>query len=345
LRVQAKPERLVALLRAHQQLLTKIKTKRHNLERLGEKIRVAAVTTIAQLQPLHQEIEELDRQCHKLFAALLSHKPQPRSRSRSIEDLYLTLQRIGLLSWHRPAAPGSAKAGGAAQQSWDDDDDPAQPKPDGGGVSASRPGDGVAGQSVRRLFRKLAEALHPDKVLQEEEKERRTEAMKEITRAYQEGDLARLVELERAWLLDPAALPSVAAGDELDRRCATLEHTNAGLRTQLDALTRELKDLRRSPQAELLSHLESSARSGGGSPTDLLIQESQAQAAQLRELLRFVSGFRDGQIDLATFREGPDFLHEADTAEDDLISLLCELSPPPRRNKKRRSSPPQRPSY
>ena len=69
------------------------------------------------------------------------------------------------------------------------------------GVSARRPDDGAIGQSVRGVFRKLAEALHPDKVQAEEEKRWRTEVMKEITRAYQDGDLARLLELERTWMV------------------------------------------------------------------------------------------------------------------------------------------------
>mgnify|MGYP000520583396 CR=1 FL=1 len=65
--------------------------------------------------------------------------------------------------------------------------------------------------------------------------------------------LARLLELEKIWLV-AGELP--AARDELsdlDDRCATLERTNAALRSQLDQIKKELKELRRSPQAVLLS--------------------------------------------------------------------------------------------
>jgi hypothetical protein len=312
LRVPALPERLVALLRAHQNLLTKIKGKRKNLDRLGERIRVAAGAVAAQLRPLYLELDELDRESHRLFAALLSRKQQARAATRAIKALYQTLQRIELLSRcspestterARPASDSSRTHGGA-------DDEPPSRASDETSASASRPDDGPIGQSVRSLFRKLAAALHPDRAQHEVERELRTEAMKEINRAYQDGDLARLLELERSWVLGGKVTPPGATLDELDLRCATLERTNAGLRAQLDQLTRELKELRRSPQAELLSQLDRSAPGAGMSAVDWMVEQAESQRADLHQLVAFMTSFIDGEIDLEELLEGPEFLQE-----------------------------------
>jgi hypothetical protein len=337
LRVQAKPERLAALLAANQHLLTKIKAKRQNLARLVEKLRTAATTAVGLLEPVYLEIEQLDRQGHELFAALLARKRQPRGTVRAIQDIYMDLQHMGLLSFRSPARADKKPVAESGEPipdfGWDDQ--PPRPPGSEGGVSARRPGEGSVGQSVRGLFRKLAEALHPDKVQAEEEKERRTEAMKEITRAYQDGDLARLLELERTWMVGGNRSPAMEEIDEIERRVATQERTNEALRVQLDQLTRELKVLRRSPQAELLSQAERAAKGSGMTPAEWMLQETSVQLEHLRELIGFVTSFRDGQIDLDAFLRGPSFLHDPEDSEDDLMSLLIELTQSPRRSKKR----------
>lgn len=337
MRVQAKPERLVALLRANQHLLTKIKGKRQNLARLIEKLRTAAPTAVGMLEPVYLEIEQMDRQGHALFAELLARKRQPRGAVRATQDIYMELQHMGLLSFRSPARAGKKPVAesGEKNPNFGRDDQPPR-VPDGeGGVSARRPGEGAVGQSVRSLFRKLAEALHPDKVQVEEEKERRTEAMKEITRAYQDGDLARLLELERTWMLGRELSPASEENSEIERRVESLERTNEALRAQLDQLTWELKELRRSPQAELLSQTERAAKGSGMTPVEWMVQEASAQLDHLRELVGFVTSFRDGQIDLDAFLRGPSFLHDPEDSEDDLMSLLLDLTQPPRRGKKR----------
>ncbi len=43
----------------------------------------------------------------------------------------------------------------------------------------------------------MAEIFHPDKVTDPETRMRHNEIMKEVNRAYKEGDIARLLEIER----------------------------------------------------------------------------------------------------------------------------------------------------
>ena len=341
LRVQAKPERLTALLKANQYLLGKIKAKRQNLARLVEKIQTTATTALVRLQPLFQEMEQLDQQGHALFAELLSRKRQPRGVVRDIRDIYQELQRTGVLSFRSPARANRKSDTESADPipdfGWDDQ--PPRPPHGEGGVSARRPDDGVIGQSVRGLFRKLAEALHPDKVQVEEEKERRTEVMKEITRAYQDGDLARLMELERAWMVGGQMSFARDEVDEFERRLATEERTNEALRAQLDQLTWELKELRRSPQAAVFSQAERAAKGTGMTPVDWMVEDASAQLEDLRKHIDFVTSFRDGQIGLDEFLAGPSFLHDREVSEEELLmNMLIDLVQPRRRGKKRGSA-------
>ena len=59
--------------------------------------------------------------------------------------------------------------------------------------------------------------------------------MKEATRAYEEGDLARLIELESAW---HSAAGTAGEGDPEARGCE-LERINRELLDQVRRLTRE----------------------------------------------------------------------------------------------------------
>ena len=351
LRLQERPERLSSLLREHQQLLTKIKQKRRELQRLTERMQTTLAEASRRVAPLLAEIERLDGELHALFTELLARKRQPRGVTAALKRIYQILQG-GVLSPAAPAptpTPTYEERARASAGRWES---AAAEGDEAGGYSAPRPGarEGTAGQSLRGLFHRLAAEVHPDRAQHEDEKARRTEAMKELTRAYQDGDLARLLELEKIWLV-AGELP--AARDELsdlDDRCATLGRTNAALRSQLEQIKKELKELRRSPQAVLLSDLERSAALSGEDQFASAITEAQEHVDHLRELLDFIGKFRAGAIDLdellagppSTRGQGPDELDELDDLDDllDFDSLLRDAlkQRSPRGKSRRRAS-------
>jgi hypothetical protein len=326
--------------------LTKIALKKKELLRLTTKIDTVLREASARMQPLTVEITRLDQQCHALFAELLARKRQSRRARTAVKEIYQTLQAAGLLSPRRAEEPlfGAAESEGGwdADPAWD-----AEPprQPGGGGFSARRPGDGEASQSLRGLFRRLAMALHPDKVQLDEEKARRTELMKELTQAYKDGDLARLIELERMWAAGAEPTPQTG---EIDRRCAALVQTNEALRAQLDQLMRELRELRRSPHAALLKDAERAARQSGQPPIDLMVAEAIEHSEKLAELLDFALAYRDGKMDLNEFLEGPPSMRDpgmpADVDEvlDGLLALSEALFSErrPRRKKRRGANQP-----
>ena len=128
--------------------------------------------------------------------------------------------------------------------------------------------------------------------------------MKEISRAYADRDLARLLDLKRIWLSGGTATPDHDE-DKIGRRCANLERMNADLRAQARKLGQDLKELRRSPLAKMLRALRRSPEGVGQDPVAALIAQAREELRRSRELRDFVVSFRDGKITVDDFIRGP----------------------------------------
>jgi len=91
-------------------------------------------------------------------------------------------------------------------------------------------------KSIREVYRKLSMALHPDREQDENERERKTELMKQVNAAYEKKDLLRLLGLQlEIEQVDQAHLNNIAE----DR----LKHFNKLLKEQLEELQQEIADL------------------------------------------------------------------------------------------------------
>ncbi len=348
---------MAALLREHQQLLTKIKQKRAERGRLAERIEAAMASGQRDGVPLFNELSALDQQVHSLFAELLARKKQPRKTQKIVRSVYELLQELGQISpaWAMPRPPSDSghKTDEPRGHDWQPSTEDEIPPWATGGATAKRPGNQTGAQSLRGLFYRLVDALHPDKVQDEGDKAQRTEVMKELTQAYQAGDLARLIELERAWLLGvrgEASREVATDTDSPERRCAELENRNRALRQQLDEEKAALRALRRSPQGEFLAELRRMApgKTGAVNPLDAWLDALRQQRDGLRELLSFVRSYCDGQIDIDTFQRGPrpdamdldEGLDEREIFDEVLAALTATRRPPKSRSRARGQKPP-----
>jgi hypothetical protein len=143
---------------------------------------------------------------------------------------------------------------------------------------------GQSRRSLRELFRSLARAIHPDQARHDDDRLQRTEVMKELTRAYEDGDLARLLELEAAWQGEQA----VAETGDAALRCEELERANRELLKQVRQVTRELRDAKREAREE-----------SRGLPPHELIERANFELAALAELCAWLQRFRDGKMTLS----------------------------------------------
>ncbi len=312
--LRSPPQRLAAARAENERLLRKIELKKRDLTRLGRDVGQIQTAVVGKMRPLHEEVSALDAEIRALFAELLVPGRLGKKAHREVEAVFRELCENIL-------PPPDITA----------DPDPAPELPEGG-VSATRPGGGTPPEAIRGIYRRLAGAIHPDKVTDEDEKARRTEIMKQVTTAYGDGDLARLLELERTWAAGAGAGAgaSPSPADDVDAMCAALERTNEELRTQLAQLVREVSELRKSPHGHLAKVVSSARKQGDGDGVLAeLIEEAEEDVAHLRRIRDHVRSFRDGKLSLDELIQGPldepIELFEPGMLEDLLSELASEI--------------------
>jgi len=264
---------------------------------LGRRIATAIAVAHQEAKPLLEQTARLERQIHDLFAELLAREGQPHGERTTVQLMYTYLEATGQIS---PAELQQKKP----ETSRREDSEQTMPSGEGGGVSAKRPAEGPAESTLRALFHRLAAAMHPDKVQDAHQKAERTEVMKELTQAFQSGDLARLLMLEREWLVsvDVNAKSDGGLGvDGLKQQCVQLERKNQALRAQLKDVMDALRKLRRSKEADFLSDLKRAAQGREHEPLRAWIDSLSSQCDKLRDLLEVIICYRAGEIDVEDF--------------------------------------------
>lgn len=318
--------RLESLEQERERLLREIEKKRATREVVEREGRDAASEIAAKLRPLRGAYVETLRDLRAIFQALLGDDSRLNKRDKArVRRLYGHIlpdleQASGAERDERDTDDFSEHDAGGERRARDDDGSEA-------GYSATKPSEKDGGL-LRSLFRKLAVALHPDKVQDAKERDALTAVMKEVTRAYEGRDVARLVEIERTWLAQ-APVPD----RELDvaRRITELLSANKELRRQLRALTAELKELKQS-----LPCSPSTRRRGKAgerrSEVDELIEQAERELGELRQLRDFAQRFVDGHIHITEFLLGPELLSDDDDPFEQMLAEVLEAmtGAPPR---------------
>lgn len=326
--------RLEGLAQEHERLLREITKKRATREVVERDARDAASSFAARLMPLREAYGTTLRELRALFEGLLGGESHLNKRDKArVRRLY---GRILPDLAQETDAEADADARDAddfgGQTHWGD----RSPRDDAGeaGYSANKPSEKDAGL-LRALFRKLAVALHPDKVQDPKERETLTAVMKEVTRAYESRDVARLVEIERTWL---AQAPVQERDIDVTRRIAELLSANKELRRQLRALTAEVKEIKQS-----VPGLSTPRRRGKAnaprSEVDEMIAQLERELGELRQLRDFTQRFADGDMSITEFLLGPELASDDDDPFEQMLAEVLDAmagGPPPRTRGARR---------
>jgi hypothetical protein len=315
--VRKSPERLKleAQEKEHARLLREIEKSKLRCQATEQVSRDAHDELYRDATGLRVRLSSALKELHEIFGVLLS----PKSRlSRSDRAALQRFYRHVLGGWPAPEpdepTPEEREASEGAPPPFDEGAGANQPREH---ASAHKPSEGNTGL-LRALYKKLAVALHPDRARDPKESARLTAVMKEVTRAYAEEDLAKLVELDRSWLVQNSE--GDAAGD-LERRAAALVEANRELRRQLRALTARLR--------ELEDVLPGVARRGKRPPdaAEIAAATLQALERELGDLERMRDAARDlfeGRSSVFEFLRGP--RSPADTLDplDDSFNQMFE---------------------
>ena len=112
--------------------------------------------------------------------------------------------------------------------------------------------------AVRKLFRDVAKAIHPDLAPDEDARDRRHAMMIEANRAYALGDEDRL-----RWILDSwSQRPEAIEGSGAEATQARLERRVAQLREQIMLVDGDLEALKEAPMWKLKAMVDEAAAGG-----------------------------------------------------------------------------------
>ncbi len=132
--------------------------------------------------------------------------------------------------------------------------------------SPSQPAPRFTSDAVRKLFRDVARAIHPDLARDEQMRDRRHALMVEANRAYALGDTEQLRRILDAWERSPEAVHGsdpAAMRLRLERRLAQIEE-------HLDLYARDLAALHASSLYELKTMVDESAARGRDLVADMV---------------------------------------------------------------------------
>lgn len=124
----------------------------------------------------------------------------------------------------------------------------------------------LTSDAVRRLFRDVAKAIHPDLAQDQEARHRRHQLMVEANRAYAQGDEERL-----RWILDVwEQSPEAVRGGDRDAMRLKLTRRIAQMEEQLTGLTAALSELKASSLWKLKTMVDEEAARGNDLMADMI---------------------------------------------------------------------------
>ncbi len=314
--------RLEFLERENQKSIEQIEKKRRELNNLLERIQEIGVEISQRSAPLFQKLVEIDRQIHAVFAEIFNGRKLGKQTRKNVETIYENLQASGLIS---PNPNRSSELD-------DEDEDPDDPDWDGSGYEDSyqefnfrsepepKKLDRDELKKIRQLYLRLADVFHPDKVLDAADKEYRTEVMKEINQAYQAGDLAKLLTIERQHQL--GEIIDRDSENDLARRCDRLEQENEFLKSQLTNIKQEIKVMKKSREGSMVADYRKMTKNGLD-PIGEALAQTEVQIKTIDGVYQFVVDFRDKRMTIGDFMQGPEVLRQmVELSQEELLMEL-----------------------
>ena len=324
-------ERLRSLETEHEWLLKQIQRKRKELKKFLDEMRSIATEIFTQSTPLYQKMMEVDAEIHSLFEQILSTKKFGKKNKKNINEIYQSLQYGGIISPQFSDEDEDEELDDMFDNEFDEDSDDFFNE-NTGYYQGNNPSEfdtesaykSSEARQIRQTFLKLASLFHPDKVTDEETQMRHNEIMKEVNRAYQEGDIARLLELEKQHHLEEDFDLNNSTKSEVEKQCQRREKDNELLKTQYENIKRELRLARNTPEGEIVKDYRSCKRSGID-PIKEVLSQLEEQIETIESIRDFVKSFRDKKITLKEFLKGPRFFSNNDSSDqEEILKMLLE---------------------
>ncbi|MTJ12383.1 J domain-containing protein [Anabaena sp. UHCC 0187] len=314
---------LQGLEKEHESLLKQIKKKRTELNNFVEKMRSLATEVFHRVSPNMKTMAELDAEIHALFAEILTTRKMGKQTQKNIQSLYRSLQKGGIISY-KPIDDDEEDDDEELDELFENDDSEEnhqrrrqfwEAEGDSESPTVARTDES---RKVRQTFLRLAEIFHPDKVKDNETQMTHTEIMKEINKAYQEGDLARLLEIERKYEVGETIDNN--SEDDLSRKCKNIEQHNQILKNQYEKLKQELRLAKNTPEGSMVADYKKAAKQGVDC-IEVMLETMQNQTKIVAEIRDFVKDFKDKKMTIKEFLAGPESLR---SMQEEMMEELME---------------------
>jgi hypothetical protein len=305
----------------HQKLLKQIKKKRTELDKFIEQMRTVATEVYSRATPNIQKIAVIDKEIHAIFNEILKNKKLNKQNKKKVEEIYRSLQYAEIIS---PQPIEQEEIEIEEKFNGDEDFDKSnqshqhyyyQSDAEAESASASR---SESSKKIRHIFLRLAEVFHPDKASDSQTQERHTEIMKEINRAYTEGDLARLLEIEQQYQVGEQIDNS--SEDDLSRKCIRIEQQNGVLKTQFESLKNSLREAKKTPQGGMVTDFRK-FRKQGVEPLDTITEQLENQINIISQIRDYAQDFNQSKISVKDFIRGPEILR---SLQQEMMDELLE---------------------
>ncbi len=306
----------------HEWLLKQIKRKRTELTNFLEQMRSIAVEILQRSRPFHERLVELDREIHSLFEEIFTTRNLGKQSRKKVEKVYRMLQMMDVISAKQDESEEDLEENSTEEDFFGNEESFNSDRFGGEDNVPPNQDDSSDLKEMRRTFLRLAATFHPDKVSNNENRQDYEEIMKEVNRAYEEGDMARLLEIERQYQIDKSINLDNASKSEIERQCDRLEIDNKLLANQYENIKSELRWMRRTSEGEMVKEYRSLVRQGFD-PIEEVTSMAEHQIEQVEAVRDFVADFRDRKMSIKDFVKGPSFGQEP--TEEEIQEIMEEL--------------------
>jgi hypothetical protein len=311
--------RHAGLEKEHQKLLKQIKSKQSEIDKLQVQMREILQEVAAKTIPLMQELWEINERVHGLFKDILTKRKLGKKSRQDIERIYHGLQRSGIIS-PQFDDPDEDEDGADSEfetefkfEGVGGDDHQDQEEDSNRYRSFKDLFDNVSKidrdeqKKIRHVFLRLAEIFHPDKCLDHDRAEHYAEIMKEVNQAYAEGNLAKLLEIEKQHELGQEI--DIDNEDSLLRNCDRLDQHNTLLKNQYENLKLELRLIKNTHEGSIAVEYRKMMKRGIN-PINEIVGETQEKLDVMVEIEDFVQSFHQKRITIKEFVRGPEVLQK-----------------------------------
>jgi predicted nucleic acid-binding Zn-ribbon protein len=306
--------RLAGLEKENEKLLKKISKKRQELDKFLGEVEDIGREMVTRGSVFMSKIQELDQEIHQIFTKIFDTRKMGKHTAMMVEEVYFFLQASQAITINPKRRPKSflEEMLGLDPNFDDTDEEPDEPRPGARGFGGTYDNsddepetgkiDREEARKIRQTFLRLASVFHPDKLPDESKQVEYEEVMKEVNVAYQRGDLARLLEIEKQYQVGETI--DLNNADDLTVRCHQLDRENELLKEQQVSLQKEMRDVKKSQHGQMLAEYRQ-LKKQGVEPIEELMAEAEVNLENVQAIRDFVQSFLDKKITVERFKRGP----------------------------------------